>query len=201
MVWNYIILSSAHYIDDIPAMLFFVLGLTALESGKRLWFYLVFFVAVINRETAVFLVPAMLILRFKQEKLWKLAVRSVVLIGIAYGLRHLLVFVLDFKPEYSAGMFQNTLKANLIFMGSLFHGDPEALRMLMIFGGLWAVLPFCRKNVPKKAMQLTLILPLFFAGMLYVGNLNNEARIFNEMIPPVTTPCIALFFPPKKQTL
>lgn len=200
MVWNYIILSSAHYIDDIPAILFFVLGLTALASGKRFWFYLIFFVAVINRETAVFLIPAMLIIRFKEEKPWKLAIQSAVLAGVAYGIRLLLIFALNFKPEHSAGIFQNTLRTNLLFLESLFSGNPEALRMLLIFGGLWAMLPFCWKRAPVKVMRLTLILPLFFAGMLFVGNFNNEARIFNELIPLVTIPCTVLLFPQKKQS-
>ncbi len=32
MVWNYSILSSAHYIDDVPAILFFVMGLKLLHN-------------------------------------------------------------------------------------------------------------------------------------------------------------------------
>lgn len=32
MIWNYILLSSAHYIDDVPAILFFVLGLGLLSN-------------------------------------------------------------------------------------------------------------------------------------------------------------------------
>lgn len=63
----------------------------------------------------------------------------------------------------------------------------------MLFGGLWIVLPFCYGRVPNRLLLLSLMVPVFFAVMVLAGNLDNESRIFTEMIPVVAAPPILLF--------
>lgn len=193
MIWNYVILSSAHYIDDIPAVFFFIAGLILLKRRpfSSLLFNIVFAVAFLNRESAVFLIPAMFLLHLKKRKLIPLTLHCVALTATAYLVRIGLIRVLSSDPTASSPMFVNTLRINVSFLLTMFSGNAEALRMLMTFGGLWVLLPFCLPAAGSELRKLTVLLPVFFAGMLVAGSMNDEARIFNEMIPVVLSPCIA----------
>ncbi|MFH1800584.1 MAG: hypothetical protein ABH891_07060 [Candidatus Omnitrophota bacterium] len=44
-----------YYPYDIPAILCFTLGLSALHENRKLWFYLIFLVATLNKESSCFL--------------------------------------------------------------------------------------------------------------------------------------------------
>lgn len=104
-----------------------------------------------------------------------------------------LIHLLSTSPVTSTAMFENHFHSNLDFVLSTFKGNPEALRMLMTFGGLWIVLPLCLRNAGGDTQRLLALFPLFYIVMLIVGNMNDEARIFSEMIPPVTTVIISAF--------
>ena len=192
MVWNYIILSSIYYLDDIPAILLFTLGLIALAEKKLFRFHIVFFLAVLNRETAVFLIPAMFLVQFRRRKFSFLLIHSVILAVAVFGIRLFTMNLISTENTGEVSMFDNHFISNVQFLLSAFRGNPEALRMTMTFGGLWLLLPFCPGKIESRVMLMTFLLPVFFVGMAIVGNLNGEARIFNEMIPIVTVPCILL---------
>ncbi len=72
MVWNYIILSGILFPEDIPALLLFTLGLTFLFREKRWHFHVVFLLAILNRESSVFLLPAMFLIQVGKRNLLKL---------------------------------------------------------------------------------------------------------------------------------
>ncbi len=192
MVWNYILLSSIYYLDDIPAILLFTLGLIALAEKKSFRFHIIFFLAVINRETAVFLIPAMFLLQIRRRNISSLLIHSVILAVAVFGIRLLIINLISAANSSSVSMFQNHFIINVQFLLSVFRGNPEALKMIMTFGGLWLLLPFCFGKVEQRVMLMTVLFPIFFIGMAITGNLNGEARIFNEMIPVVTAPCILL---------
>lgn len=194
MVWNYIILSLPHYPEDIPSVLFFTLGLVALAENKSIRFHVIFLLAIINRESAVFLVPSMFLMEMGRRKTSSLLLHSFVLIAVAFGIRLFLNNLIDMSGSSSSVMFEDNLRINTRFLWSVLQGNLQVLRMIMLFGGLWLLLPFCIGRVTSRVMLLTIMLPVFFVGMLIVGNLNGEARIFNEMIPVVTAPCILLLF-------
>lgn len=191
MVWNYILLSGILFPEDIPALLLYILGLTYLFKRKKFAFHLVFLLAIVNRESSLFLIPAMFLIQVGKRNLLKLMVHIVVLAGIWYGVRLLLMHF--FGGGVNAPLYVNVFSQNLALCKSVIHLNPKALRLLMLFGGLWIVLPFCYGKVPNKLLLLTLMLPAFFAIMLYVGNFDHESRIFTEMIPVVAAPPIILF--------
>lgn len=190
MVWNYIILSSIHYVEDVPAILLFTLGLIALAEKKSFRFHAIFLVAVVNRETAVFLIPAMLLMQFGKRKTIPLLAHSFLLLGTALGIRVFLNSLVSSGDPTEVSMFNNHFMENVHFLLSGFKGNTEALRTMMTFSGLWLFLPFCFGKVRREVMLMTVLLPVFFVGMAVVGNLNGEARIYNEMIPVVATPCL-----------
>ncbi len=190
MVWNYIVLSSIHYLDDVPAVLFFTLGLLALSEKKLFRFHLVFLTAIINRETAVFLVPAMFLMQFGKRKTPLLLVHSLALIAAAFAVKLFLNNLVGAVSSVPASMYEAHFSDNMAILKSMISGNTQDLRMLMTFGGLWLLLPFITGKIRSDVMLMTVLLPIFFTGMVFVGNLSDEARIFNEMIPVVTVPCI-----------
>lgn len=194
MVWNYVILSQIHYPEDIPSVLFFTLGLVALAEKKSTQFHVIFLLAIINRESAVFLVPSMFLMEIGRRKTSSLLLHSFVLIVTAFGIRLFLNNLISTDGALINVMHENNFRVNIQFLWSALQGNPEALKMIMLFGGLWLWLPFCIGRVTQRVMLLTVLLPVFFVSMLVVGNFHAEARIFNEMIPVVTAPCILLLF-------
>lgn len=191
MVWNYIILSGILFPEDIPALLLFILGLTYLFKRKMYAFHIVFLLAIVNRESSIFLLPAMFLIQVGKRDLLKLIVHVLILAGIWYGVKILLMHF--FGGGMDAPLYLNTFSPNLAFCKSIINLNPKVLRLLMLFGGLWIVLPFCYGKAPNRLLLLTLMLPVFFAIMVYVGNLDHESRIFTEMIPVVAAPPILLF--------
>ncbi len=191
MAWNYIVLSDIHFPEDIPATLLFVLGLLLLKRKRMLAFHIVFLAAVANRETSLFLVPAMFLLQVGERRTAPLLLHVLALGGVWLGGRLLLMELLG--GGAGASMHENNFAFNLRLCKSLFALNPRALRMLMLFGGLWAFLPLCAGRVPGRMLLLLMLLVPFFAVMMVAGNLDGEARIFNEMIPLVTAPVVLLF--------
>ena len=69
------------------------------------------------------------------------------------------------------------------------EGLKVATKFLLWCGGLWAVLPFIARHQPEPIRRSLLVIGPFFLGMVFVGTLR-EMRIYGELIPIVTTPCL-----------
>lgn len=191
MLWNYIISSDIIYPEDIPALLLFTIGLTYLFKKNMLSFSIVFLIATLNRESSIFLLPAMFLIQFKNRKLSDLIIHLTVLAAAWIGIKLLLMHY--FGGGIHSSYYINTLRDNLAICKSIFHLEPGGLRLLTLFGGLWLFVPISYRKIPDKVFFLTLMVPVFFAIMVFVGNLDGEFRIFNEMIPVVTAPTALLF--------
>lgn len=141
MTWNYVILSNVVYPEDIPALLLFILGLSYLFDGRMARFHAVFMLAVLNRESAVFLVPAMFLVQLGRRDLRALVLHCLGLGAAWFAARMLLMHF--FGGGMDAPMYLKTLDENLEFCRSILRLNPRAVRMLMVFGGAWIALPFC----------------------------------------------------------
>ena len=190
MTWNYSIISRMVYPEDLPALLLFTLGLAFLFEKRTLAFHVVFLLAILNRESAVFLLPSMFLIQVGSRRLSRLLIHIFILAAVWYGMKMLLMhlFAGGVGPQYL-----NTYSQNLELLKAVLDFDPKALRLLLLFGGLWAVIPFCYGKVPGRIMLLSLMVPVFFAVITYVGNLDREFRVFTEMIPVVAAPPVLLF--------
>ncbi len=134
----------------------------------------------------------MFFMQIGSKKILSLLLHSLILLIAALGIRMFLNSLVSSADPAAVSMFDNHFRENVHFFLRGFRGDTESLRMIMTFGGLWLLLPFCFGKIRREVMLVTILLPVFFTGMAIVGNLNGEARIFNEMIPVVALPCILL---------
>ena len=64
---------------------------------------------------------------------------------------------------------------------------------MVVFGFLWLVFISRWKLIPKPLQRMMLSFILFFAGMFFVGNID-EIRIFGEYIPIVTLSVVSIIF-------
>ena len=191
MTWNYAIISRLIFPEDLPALFLFTLGLVFLFEKRPIAFHVVFILAILNRESSIFLLPAMFLIQVGSRKFLRLVLHISLLALIWYGLKLLLMHF--FGGGISGPQYLNTFSQNLTLIKSIVHLDPRALLLLLMFGGLWAAIPFCYRKVPDRIMLLTLMVPVFFFVIIYVGNLNREFRVFTEMIPVVAAPPLLLF--------
>jgi hypothetical protein len=178
MLWNY---ASGHlnYPSDIPAILFFILGLTFLYKEKWLTFYLVFILASFNRETSVFLIFAFLLTKYNNLKLNKLMAHSMLLLILWAGIKIVLSNILFLNQGVQ---FENHISDNVAFLVSLVKFNPVSLSKFLVFGGMWILIPFGFNSIPKYIRSLLLIIPPFILGMFIAGNIF-ELRIYSELIP------------------
>jgi len=190
LIWNYVILSSALYPGDIAAILFFTLGMNALLEKQDISFHIILLLALMNRESSVFLIPAMFLINIRKRRLPPLVIHCLVLIIAAAVVRVLLMHFVSTSGANQPNLFDQFFIANIRFLGSIFSGNLEALRMLMTFAGFWILIPFGFKHLNSIQKRLLILFPIFLIGMVVVGNLNNEARIFNEMVPIITVPAL-----------
>ena len=65
--------------------------------------------------------------------------------------------------------------------------------VMVVFGLLCLVFVFSWQLVPKPLQRMMLSFILFFAGMFFVGNID-EIRIFGEYIPMATLSVVSVIF-------
>jgi len=129
-------------------------------------------------------------MQFGKRKTPLLLVHSLALIAAAFAVKLFLNNLVGAVSSVPASMYEAHFSDNMAILKSMISGNTQDLRMLMTFGGLWLLLPFITGKIRSDVMLMTVLLPIFFTGMVFVGNLSDEARKFNEMIPVVTVPCI-----------
>jgi hypothetical protein len=196
LFFNYVFLKNVLYYPwDMPSIVFFIWGLTLLLERRMAWYYPVFVLATLNRETTCFLILAMLCLEAGRQPVGRLALHLLAQSAIWLGIKLLLARCFAGNP--GAGMHENHFHDNLHFIATLL-GRPDtwheftwlrALGRLLVFGGIWALVPLGWKNTPPAARRLLWVVPPFFAAMMFVGVIH-EVRIFGELIPILMVPAL-----------
>jgi hypothetical protein len=192
LFWNNVLLNILFYPYDIPAVLFFVLGLRLLIERRWGLYYAVFFLATWNKETTCFLTLAMLALYWGRERPGRLALHVLAQALIWLGVKFTLTRLFAHNP--GKGTFEHHLLVNLDFLLSFFvRPTTWNWRRLLIFGGVWALIPLAWPRVPMPLRRLLWVLPPFCIGMFFVGVLS-EVRVFIEMIPILLVPAMVGIF-------
>lgn len=179
LVLPFNILHTYWYPYDIPSILFFVLGLAALYRKQWLWYYILFILGTINRETTLFLTIVFIVTCLGQLK-WKRLAGHVVIQGFIWLLIKALIQSI-YTGNPGQGAFQLTLLDNLQFLL-----QPGALLWVLPSWGLtWilALIGYRHLKDPFVKRALWVIVP-FFAVMMLVGKVD-ELRIYAELTPIV----------------
>lgn len=184
---------SYYYIYDIPAVLFFTIGLGLLVDRNWAWFYPLFAVATVNRETVCFLTLIYVLAAFRRDNFRSIATHVIAQACIWVTIKATLLYAYraNAQPAYGAqfGLFKNSLASNLEFLGQF--GTPDLL-VASMFAFLWIPVFALWAWIPHPFVRRAVVaVPIFIVAMLYVGEVE-ELRIFGEMIPVVAAATVLL---------
>jgi hypothetical protein len=179
MYWHYCVYGFWRTTSDLPATLFFLLGLKALFNRRWKPYYLIYSIGAINRETIVFLTIAFSLVLSGKKHLRFIAsnvlIQVLILAAVRYGLAQ--VFSTNAGESFQLQLFSNLQK-----ISSLEIIQP----ILLSFGGLWIFIPFGWHGQDPFVKRLLWVCLPFYLLMAVVGNLH-ELRVYNELVPLVTT--------------
>ncbi|HSG98627.1 MAG TPA: hypothetical protein VLB27_01170 [candidate division Zixibacteria bacterium] len=189
--WNYLLPQEiALYIpSDMPAVAFFTLLLALGLRGQWRWYYPLFAIATLNRETTCFVTLALLFALWRSTPRKTLALHLAAQFLIWTSLKAALFVAFADNP---GGLFEiygisatrrSHFDANLEFLTT----PLRLLILLSSFGYLWISAALFRDRIGDRRLRAALwSMVVFFGAMMVIGNLN-ETRIFGEFIPLVYT--------------
>jgi len=195
--WNHFHLNEWFYPSDVPAMLFFTAGLILILRRRFGLYYPLFLLASLNRETSCFLIPAFGLLLLGRLPLPRLILHSAAQALIWVLVKTALTLIFHHNP--GSAVAHLTLAANLALLaGLLTHSPLRSPQYQLVFahGFLWLPIPFLWSRLPGELKRLLALVPVFYAAMAVVGNLN-EPRIFLELVPVLTVASMAAVLGPK----
>jgi hypothetical protein len=179
----------ANYWYDTPSIFFFTLGLTLLYQRKWAFYYVLFAVATLNRETTCFLTVIYLFTAIGRERIVTIGAHCAAQFIIWMAIKTVLaqVFVGNSGAdgfEWYDGTGLTHYADNLRF----FMSPMNYPAFFSNFGFLWIPVLLYYKRIPNEFVRRSLwvIIP-FFAGMFLVANIY-ELRLFVELVPLVLTP-------------
>jgi hypothetical protein len=171
---------------DVSSAMFFALLSALIVRGKWKWVWLVFPLAVLNRESVIFLVAAYALAEFRQSpvKCW---VPRAGLALIAWVLvRVILTLIYQDNPGAMlelthVGTNHTHLATNLRILTSW----SGLLHVASSFGFLWCVPVFFFRKIESRYLRVAfMMLPVYFLGIVFIGNVH-EIRNYTEWTPVV----------------
>lgn len=178
---------------DTPSLMFFCIGVYLVVSGRDLIYYIVYPIAVLNRETICFLTVFFLVWKWRELRASKsaLTANDVVLLG-AHGVAQGAIWVglkLWLAHRFASNVYEYpTIVTNPRVIGRVLMNIHMILRpqqwavYLSVFGFLLPVIWLQRRWIQNPGIYwgCTILIPLWFVGMFFMG-LMPEIRIFSEL--------------------
>ena len=183
--------SRVFYIYDVPAILFFFLGLAAARAGAWRWFYPLFVLATLNRETSCFLTVVILLAGWGRwpwrRLLAHVAAQTALWLAVKWALWSVFQHNIDLQYGDAAGLFKLTWTDNLAAARHL----RTWLLLPAVYGYLWMPLLLVYGRLADPWLRRALLaVPLFHVAMLVPGEIL-ELRIYAEMLPLVVLGLVA----------
>lgn len=200
--WNFIALNGIYHSYDIPSLAFFCWGVVLFLRHRYTWFYLVYALATLNRESTCFITIALfaLLLRTHREKLtpfllgelWK-DNRLLLLHCAGQTILWLLVKnSLEYAFRGNPGTYYEETFSMITFLENAlagkaswpyiapdtFFGNPRCF--FTLFMGIWLLIPFLWSFVPEQTRKLLWIVPPYFLVAALYANLM-ESRVYHEV--------------------
>jgi hypothetical protein len=187
LMYNYAALNPLYYPSDIPAIFFFTVGVILILKRRWVWYYILFPIAVLNRESIAFLSIALVFLLYKKVPLVQLGIHAVVQCIIWLGIRLTLYHIFIDNPGHT---FRFTYDENFWVLVSIFKGNLPLLARLLIFGLIWTLIPYGWKEIPSEIKRLFLVFIPFVIVIFTIGCFIDEIREYCEMNVVITAPAI-----------
>lgn len=186
--WNYLLAQEIPILlpYDLPAVMFFTIGLALLQRRNWKWFYPVFAVGCLNRETMIFLTLALVAVELGRRPWRGLLPHGAAQAAIWLLIKSAVAWYYQGNPGsafelYHVGTDVPHFRTNLV----LFLTPVSLLLLLSNFGFAWVILLAGRRKLSSPFLRRSLwIIPPFFLTLL-IGTNVNESRLYGELIPLV----------------
>jgi hypothetical protein len=180
---------------DLPSMAFFAIGLLFIVQRRIVQLYFLVFVAMLNRESIVFLIGIYFLYEFGlRRSLRQPWVSALIHAALMFAMCLLIqrgfhLIYPHVRPVYnSSGMFENHVTDNVGFLLRPYYWASY----LSMFGFTWIFLYRNWFSIPNTAVRYAMAIgPLWLAAMCVVGVLS-EIRIFGELISLFTIAFVLL---------
>ncbi len=192
MLFNYVILNQLFLFYDFTSILLFTLGLYFIIKDNFKWFIVSFIIALINKETAVYLIFSYLLYNYKTVFTKRIILNSVLLITIFVIYKLFLGYIFRNNPGDNV---EGTIGWNIEIISNFYRNHTYFKNLAFNFGGLYIfiILLFLtgrRKKFTAKASAKLLYINLTFIPFYIMGIFViyfTEVRVYSELIPIVTT--------------
>jgi len=169
-----------YYPYDIPSVLFFTLGLLLIYQQNWRWYYPLFIVATVNRETSIFLVAGTLFVLFDRYSARVLVLLAGSQVAIWVIIRAALWSIYQRNRWMGYGLYQFQLKVNI---ATLLSHPLKGVIALATWGCLWMAVVIWHDRIRDVNLKRTLMtVPVFIIGM-FVAGFVIELRIYGEVLP------------------
>jgi len=189
MLWNYILLNQTYQYYDFTAILVFTLGMYFIIKDNFKWFFIIFIIGIINKETSGYLVFAYLMFNYKIIFTRKIIFTSELLVAVYIAAKLLLGYVFRHNPGDTVEfcMYENiniikTFISNKIYMKHILlsFGAMYVFLFLLFLTGRW------KRFLPRNLVFINLaFLPNLLLG--FFVTYYTEVRVYAEFIPLITT--------------
>ena len=190
--WNYAILNSIFHAYDIPAISFFCWGIVFFIKNKFLFFYILFSIATLNRESTCFITISVLLIKydyFFNRTKCKQLIKHLLYQFILWSS---LVFFLKNIFNGNPGSFYEETFSMINFINCMltndacwpylspnsFFSNPRCF--ITIFMGLWIFIPIFWRYIPVSSRKLVLLIPIYLIPCVLYANLM-ETRVYHEL--------------------
>lgn len=186
LFWNYSALGIWFYPYDIPAILFFIIGLYFIKREKFIYFYPFFILGTFNRESIIIILLAFVLSYRSFREIFKVKnIVSMFLFIITWLIiKYFLHIEFSSNPAEQIGgnLFLNKVSENIQFLQDLLKLDKFYIMRIFSFGGIWLFIYTIKDELDDFSKRMLLIIPVFLLIMFFVGNLQ-EVRIYSELVP------------------
>lgn len=208
--WNFIILNGLvdgaglYYPYDIPSLTFFAAGIVLFLKKKWLWFYPVFILACLNRESACFITMGGFLLTFQKGEskfvdFFKTNRKMITQVIAQASIWLTSRLILSYSFRDNPGFFFEHPHSMIDFTAKIWSGEPHWAMsnprwFLTLFAGVWIVPLLLWKNLTGPLKRL-LFLGLVYLLVLFFRSNMMETRVFNELNVIVTICTLCAFCP------
>jgi hypothetical protein len=212
--WNFIFINGLidgaglYYPYDIPSLTFFAAGIILFLQKKWFWFYPVFILACLNRESACFITLGgfILALQIRETKFPDFLKSNKVILTHVFAQACIwlaLRFVLSYAFRNNPGEFFEKPHSMIDFIAKIWNGEAHwAMQnprlFLSLFAGIWIVPLLYWKNLNQSAKRLLGLGLIYLLALVFRSNVM-ETRVYNELNVIVTV-CALCAFSPKLPT-
>jgi hypothetical protein len=165
------------YPSDIPAVLFFTLGLLFLHRQDWKRFYPLLLLATLNRETALFLTVVYVFTAFGTRPRRAVIVHTLAQLAL-WGAAKASLYVL-YRSNPGLGIFESQLASNLAWLS-----QPAVLiEVASLWGFVWIPVLIWGRSIPDDFVRRSLWAALPYVLALGTVGVVHEMRIYAEFIP------------------